>query len=197
MLKTAIFGYGGHAREVASQLILSGLHSDITFFVDANYSSSEALPISEFDPTKYKLMVAVADSANRCKIVSRLPVETTYFSFIHPTALIFSNCEIGIGSFIGAFSIITTGIKIGPHCILNRINQIGHDTKIGNFFSAMPGAIISGNNIIGDCVYIGSNASTRENINIHDYSIIGSNAAVVKDITITGTYVGVPAKLIT
>jgi sugar O-acyltransferase (sialic acid O-acetyltransferase NeuD family) len=143
------------------------------------------------------MMVAVADSKEREKIVKKLPQNTSYFTFVHPTALLMSeDIEIGIGSFIGAYSILTTNITIGNHAILNRGNQIGHDSKIGDFFSAMPGAIVSGNVVIGTNVYMGNNSSIREKITVGSNAIIGANAAVVKNIITGGTYVGVPAKFL-
>ena len=191
-MKLALYGYGGHAREVAAQIGQS-----ITFFVDDEYVTSETKPISEFNPTEYRMMIAVANSRDRFDISQRLPKETIYFTFIHPTSLILdNNIEIGEGSFIGANSILTTNIKIGKHAILNRCNQIGHDTTIGSYFSAMPGAIISGNVTIYDCVYIGTNASIKEKISIHSLATIGMNAGVVKNITEPGIYVGTPSKLI-
>lgn len=191
-MKLALFGYGGHAREVAAQI-----DKDVTFFVDDAYSNEVARPISEFDPTEYMMMVAVADPRDRFDIVQKLPKETIYFSFVHPLALILdNNTKIGDGCFIGANSIITTNVEIGNHCILNRGNQIGHDTKIGDYFSAMPGAIVSGNVTIYSMVYMGTNSSIKEKLSIHSLTTIGSNAAVVKHIEIPGTYVGVPAKRI-
>jgi len=191
-MKLALFGYGGHAREVAAQI-----DDDITFFVDNEYANDVAKPVSEFDPSEYVMMVAVADSRDRFDIVQKLPKETQYFTYIHPSAIILdSNFEIGEGSFIGAYSIVTTNVKIGKHAILNRGNQIGHDTIIKDYFSAMPGAIVSGNVKIHDMVYIGTNASIKEKISIHSLTTIGSNATVVKHINIPGTYVGVPAKRI-
>lgn len=192
-MKLALFGYGGHAREVAAQI-----NNDITFFIDDEYATPNITkPISEFNPLEYEIMIAIGDCKARFDIVQRLPKETKYFTFIHPTALILSNnIKIGKGSFIGANSIITTDIEIGDHCILNRGNHIGHDTKIGNYFSAMPGAIISGNVTIYDLVYVGTNASIKEKLSIHSLVTIGSNAAVVKSIKEPGVYVGVPAKKI-
>jgi sugar O-acyltransferase (sialic acid O-acetyltransferase NeuD family) len=189
-MKLALFGYGGHAREVASQI-----NKEVLFFVDDEYVNEFTKPISEFNPETHTMMVAVADSQERKRIVEKLPKETTYFTFIHPTALIMdNNVEIGNGSFIGAYSIITTNIKIGEHSILNRGNQIGHDTVIGDFFSAMPGAVVSGNVIIGEKVYIGTNSSIKEKIHISSNVTIGSNGAVVKNIITGGVYVGVPVK---
>jgi sugar O-acyltransferase (sialic acid O-acetyltransferase NeuD family) len=189
-MKLALFGYGGHAREVAAQMNL-----DVTFFVDDKYANEVSKPISTFDSEIYQMMVAVADSKERENIVKKLPQNTSYFTFVHPTALLMSeNIEIGIGSFIGAYSILTTNITIGNHTILNRGNHIGHDSKIGDFFSAMPGAIVSGNVVIGTNVYMGNNSSIREKITVGSNAIIGANAAVVKNIITGGTYVGVPAK---
>jgi sugar O-acyltransferase (sialic acid O-acetyltransferase NeuD family) len=191
-MKLALFGHGGHAREVAAQMNL-----DVTFFVDDKYANEVSKPISTFDPEVYQMMVAVADSKDREKIVKKLPENTSYFTFVHPTALLMSkDIEIGIGSFIGAYSILTTNITIGNHAILNRGNHIGHDSKIGDYFSAMPGAIVSGNVRISDCVYIGSNSSIKEKILVNSEVIVGSNTTVVKNILTSGVYVGVPAKFL-
>lgn len=188
-MKLALYGYGGHAREVACQI-----NKEITFFVDDIYSNEIARPISEFDPKKYLMMIAVANPKDKETIINKLPKETEYFTFIHPSAQIMDdNIEIGEGTFIGANSIVTTNIKIGKHSLLNRGNHIGHDTVIGNYFSAMPGAIVSGNVTIGDCVYIGTNSSIKEKIIVCTRVTVGSNATVVKHITKSGTYVGVPA----
>jgi len=191
-MRLSIFGYGGHAREVAQQI-----DQPVTFYVDDLYSNDFAKPISEFDPDEYVMMVAVSDTEERKKIVERLPKKTKYFTFIHPTALILDkNIKIGEGSFIGAYSILTTNIQIGKHAILNRGNQVGHDTIIGDYFSAMPGSIISGNVIVGNNCYLGTNSTIIEKKNICDDVIIGANAVVVKNINEKGTYVGVPTKKI-
>jgi sugar O-acyltransferase (sialic acid O-acetyltransferase NeuD family) len=191
-MKRALVGYGGHAREVMSQMGVK-----LTCFVDDEYVVEGTLPLSKFNPKEYELMVAVADSKDRFDIVQRLPKETKYFTWVHPTALIMSDdVEIGEGSFIGAYSILTTNIKIGKHTILNRGNHIGHDCKIGSYFSAMPGAIVSGNVSIYDLVYMGSNSSIREKLSVHSLTTIGMNSAVVKDIEYPGTYVGCPSKMI-
>jgi sugar O-acyltransferase (sialic acid O-acetyltransferase NeuD family) len=188
-MKKALIGYGGHAREVMAQM-----NEKLTCFVDDQYVVENTSPLSDFDPNEYIVMIAVADSKSRFDIVQRLPKETKYFTWIHPTALIMSDdVEIGEGSFIGAHSILTTNIKIGKHAILNRGNHIGHDCEIGDYFSAMPGAIVSGNVKIYDLVYMGNNSSIREKLSVHSLITIGMNSAVVKNIEESGVYVGCPA----
>jgi len=98
-MNLALFGYGGHAREVAAQL-----NEEVTFFVDDEFSNEVAKPISDFEPENYLMMVAIANPKEREKIVKRLPTNTKYFTFVHPTALIMSeNVLIGDGSLVLLF----------------------------------------------------------------------------------------------
>lgn len=188
-MEKVLIGGGGHSREVMAQMGVNLIR-----FVDDKYVDDDTLPLSQFDPTKYSVMVAVADSKNRFEMIQRLPKETKFFSFVHPTALLIGDIKIGEGSFIGAYSILTTNINIGEHAILNRGNQIGHDCIIGNYFSAMPNAVVGGNVEIGDRVYLGSCANIREKIRIASDCVIGMNGAVVNNILESGIYVGVPCK---
>jgi sugar O-acyltransferase (sialic acid O-acetyltransferase NeuD family) len=194
-MKLALFGYGGHAREVASQM-----QEEVTFFVDDEFVKStngKANPISEFDPNIHMMLVAISDPKEREEVIKKMPPKTLYFTYIHPSVHIMDDSiEVGIGSFIGANSILTTNIKIGDHALLNRGNHIGHDCRIGNYFSAMPGSIISGNVNIGNNVYIGSNSTVKEKMSICDNVVIGMSSCSVKPITQSGIYVGTPCKRI-
>ena len=158
-MKKVLVGNGGHAREVMAQM---GLKLDR--FVDDQYVDDETFPISKLNPEKHAVMIAVANSKDRFDIMTRLPKGIYFFNFIHPTALIMDNVEIGEGSFIGAYS--------------------------------MPGVIVSGDVIIGDVVYMGTNSSIREKLTIHSLCTIGMNSAVVKHIEQPGVYVGCPSKLV-
>lgn len=193
-MNKALIGNGGHAREVMAQM-----NENLIRFVDDEFYDGKdplVLPLSSFNPEEYEVMVAVGNSADRMNIINRLPVNTKFFSFIHPDALImFGDVVIGEGSFVGAFSIITTNVQIGKHALLNRGNHIGHDCKIGDYFSAMPGSIVSGGVNIGNGVYLGSNAVIIENLLVIDNCTIGASACVVEDINNPGIYVGVPAKI--
>lgn len=195
-MKLALIGAGGHAQEVRAHMG----DFNIPCFVDDNYWSPNPIyifPLSEFDPTEYQVMIAVGNSKDRFDIAQRLPKETKYFTYIHPSAqLLAKDIRIGEGSFIGANCVLTYNIKIGNHAILNRAVHIGHDCRIGHYFSAMPCSVVSGNVTIYDSVYMGNNSSIKEKLSIHSLVTIGSNATVVKHIEESGTYVGVPAKKI-
>jgi len=192
-LKYALFGFGGHAREVASHM-----NMDLVYFVDDKYIEEGAIGLSKFNFNVYKLMVAIGDSNLRRTIVNTLPLSTKYFSFVHSSTILLNKSKIliGDGTFIGANCILTNNINIGNHCILNRSVNIGHDVTIGDFVSLMPGVIISGNVNIGNNVYIGSGTILNENISIASNVIIGSNSTVLNNIESNGVYAGNPIKLI-
>lgn len=195
-MKKALIGAGGFAREIKAHM------GDYTMkcFVDDQYwveNNDHIFPLSQFDPNQYEVLVAIGDPRDRFDMIQKLPENTKYFTFIHPSAQILGNdVTIGGGSIVCAGCIVTTNVKIGNHAHLNLHTTIGHDCEIGNYFTTAPGVKVSGNCKIYDCVYIGTNASIRQKINIHSLSTIGMNAAVVKDIESPGVYAGVPAKKI-
>ena len=190
-MKRALIGFGGHAKEVMAQM-----GCKLPCFVEDEYCNERLLPISSFDSTMYEVMVCFGNSIKRKEIINMLPNNTKFFTWIHPTSIVMDNVEIGEGSFIGAYSILTTNIKIGKHALLNRFCQIGHDCIIGDFFSMMPGSVVSGNVTIEDLVYLGSNSSVKEKIKINSNITIGMGGVVTKKLSENGLYAGVPVKKI-
>lgn len=187
-MKLALFGYGGHAREVAAQI-----GGQFTFFVDDEFSDGISKPISEFNHEEFSIMIAISDPELRKNVVDKLHKDTTFFTFIHPTAQIMGeNVNIGEGSFIGANSILTVDIDLGSHSLLNRSVQIGHDSVLGDYFTAMPNSTVSGNVTFGKYGYLGTNSTIIEKINVTDNVVIGAGGVVIKDINESGVYVGVP-----
>ena len=194
-MKKALFGNGGHAREVMLQM---GENNLIRFVDDEFYKEGDSLllPFSYFNPDEYEIMIAIGNSFDRSRVERKMPTGTKYFTFIHPTAIVASNVEIGKGSFIGAFSFVSCNVTLWDHCLLNRAVHIGHDSNVGHFFSAMPGSIVSGGVDIKNRVYMGTNSCIKENVNIGSDVTIGAQACVTSHLLDIGTYVGVPAKIL-
>jgi sugar O-acyltransferase (sialic acid O-acetyltransferase NeuD family) len=191
-VKRALIGAGGLATEIASQM-----GGEVTFFVNDEFidrPTGKALPLSRFDPRSYEVCVAISNPKVRSSIVHRLPNSTKFFTFIHPTAIILNNGGIGEGSFIGCHSIVMNGAILGMHAILNRGNHVGHDARIGDFFTALPSAIVSGNDQIGDRVMLGANSVVLEKLHICSDAVVGACACVTKHIQRPGAYIGIPAK---
>lgn len=189
-----LIGAGGFAREVRAHMC----NFNMKCFVDSKYylpNNENIHPISDFNPVTMQALIVVGDPNDRKEIFNRMPKETEYFTFVHPSAHILGKDNIiGKGSYISANCIVTTNVQIGNHVHLNLSSTIGHDCIIGDFFTTAPGAKISGNCIIGERVYVGTNACIREKISICDNVVIGLQAGVVKNINESGTYIGCPAR---
>lgn len=193
-MSVAIIGNGGQGREVRSYFDKIGI--DYRVFVSDEFydESDDTTKLSELDIERHHVLVCIADVSAKEKIVSSLPKETNYFTFIHPSAQVYSNHPIGEGSIICPNVVITTNVKLGKHSLINCNSTIGHDTVIADYFTLNPNSAIAGNCNIGEKVFIGSSAAVREKLTIVDDVIIGMGAIVISDIYKSGTYVGLPAK---
>jgi sugar O-acyltransferase (sialic acid O-acetyltransferase NeuD family) len=199
MKKKGIVGAGGFGREIYWSLSMMERIGTVFFVNDEYYDGKDPLvkPLSTFNPTEYELVIAIADSNAREKIVNSLPPETEYFTHIHPSAQIHGpDVEIGEGSIVCAGTIITANVKIGKHAHLNLITTIGHDNIIGDYFTTAPGTQISGNCEIGDRVYFGTRSCNRQKTKICSDVTVGMNSGILDSITEPGVYVGTPAKKI-
>jgi sugar O-acyltransferase (sialic acid O-acetyltransferase NeuD family) len=204
--KYCIVGAGGFGRETLACLTDCYLRTeynipDIAVFMDDNPAlcSTEIMGIpvigtSDFNPNLYKVVVAIGDPVTREKFIGKLPMETEYTKIIHPSCIISQWVKIEEGAIITAGTVIICNVEIGKHAHLNLNTTIGHDCKIGDYFTTAPATNISGSCEFGNKVYFGTNSSARENIHISDNVTIGMGGVVVKHIYEPGVYVGNPVK---
>ena len=198
--KLAIIGCGGFGREVLEVCIESNIYKkeDIFFFekdelFNKDYINNvKVLPQSSFDANVYKAVISIANPEVRSKIVKDLPQDTEYANIISNKSSISKNTTIGNGVIIMDYCYITDNSIIGNHSHINNNSSIGHDTVVGDFFTTAAGVRISGLCNIGNIVYFGNNSSVRQGINICDNVTIGMNSSVIKNISKSGTYFGLP-----
>ena len=121
-------------------------------------------------------------------------------------------CTIGDDVFVGPFSEIQKGVRIGARtriqshsfvCELVGIGEdcfIGHGVMFTNDVFAKGGPAKGNKSLwratrIGNRVSIGSNATLLP-VDICDDVVIGAGAVVTRDISVSGTYAGNPARLL-
>ena len=180
-----LIGRGGFASEVEAYLRHEHPYADIVNF------EYDTIQDAEFCD---KVLIAIGEPQVRERIANHYPL-LPYTNFKSNNAIGYS-FEWGIGAIICPAAILTTNVRIGHHVHINLGATIGHDTMIGDYTTIAPGAHISGNVTIGRGCYIGSGVVIREKVSICDNVIIGAGAVVVKDITESGTYTGVPCKIL-
>jgi sugar O-acyltransferase (sialic acid O-acetyltransferase NeuD family) len=201
--KIYIFGASGFAKEVYSICIRTGW--DVVAFVDRQNNNQQiyGVPViseNEYDPTIPVVLAFGKPSLRKTvfQFVLSKNFDTQFPTLIDPSVIMLNreSIQIGSGSIICAGSILTCDIELGIFSNINLNTTIGHDCKLGDFFTTAPLVSISGKTTIDNNVYFGCSSSCHENINIVKDVTIGMGGVVVKDISESGTYVGVPVKKI-
>jgi carbonic anhydrase/acetyltransferase-like protein (isoleucine patch superfamily) len=124
--------------------------------------------------------------------------------YVHPTAALHGNLEIGKNSSIWASAVIRADfnyIKIGRYTNIQDNATIHcsptHPTIIGDYVTAAHSTIMHACTI-GNCVMIGINATILDGVQIGDGTMVAANA-LVREGTIVppnSLAVGVPARII-
>ena len=201
MKELVIIGAGGHGRVIADIAQKLGVYKTISFLDDGDAKETMGLPIigRSSDVEKYTntadIFVAIGNSAVRGEFIERLlAMGANVPTLIHPSAIIGACVEIGAGTAIMAGTVINPCSKLGKGCIVNTSSSIDHDCMIGDYVHIAVGAHLAGAVSVGEKSWIGAGATVRNNVDICSNCMIGAGAVVIKDITESGTYIGVPAK---
>lgn len=207
--KIAVFGAGGFGREV--KMLIEQINATTPTYVFAGFFDDGMTPGVEVNggaiiggiaainafSEELGIVLAIGSPEAKKKILASIhnPL-VSYPKLIHPNVLIGDNCGnvIGEGTVITAGNIITVNTVIGSHVILNLACTVGHDTRISDFSSFMPGVNISGEVEIGEGVYVGTGAKIINQVTIGEYATIGAGAVVAKSIPGNCVAVGVPAR---
>ncbi|WP_160309512.1 acetyltransferase [Lysobacter capsici] len=202
MKNIAIYGAGGFAREVLILLEDMGLAARVSALYESDdiwtqrrVGGIQTLPISRFEPSDTDMILAVGSPQARQRMRESLPAQTQYPTLVHPNAKVHRSTSLGEGSIVCEGCIVTCDIRIGRHVNLDRMTTIGHDSVLGDFVTAAPAVVVSGNCMVGASTYLGTNSCLREKISIPADSIIGMGAVVISSLTAPGVYVGNPARL--
>lgn len=195
-----ILGAGGHAKVVADIAIKSGYN--LRGFLDDNAKADKILNIPVLgniqDCLKFsdcQFVIGIGSNAVRKTLSEKYALN--YATLIHPSAQIGLDVKLSAGTVVMANAVINSSAVIGRHSIINTASVVEHDCSVGDFVHISPRAVLCGTVRVGDNVHIGTGAAVINNKTICGDCIIGAGATVVKNITEKGTYIGVPAKLMT
>ncbi len=200
--KLLIIGAGGHGKVAADIAIKMKRWGQIAF-LDDDETIQSSMGIEVIGKSAdvfaymndYDLFVAIGSNQTREKIQNELiKAGANIATFIHPSAVIGQEVVIGGGTVVMAGAVINCCSKTGTGCIVNTGATIDHDNILEDYVHISPGAHLAGMVKIGKGSWIGIGAVVSNHVSIFDDCIIGAGAAVIRDITEEGTYVGVPAK---
>lgn len=192
MSDVIIIGASGHGKVIADIIELCG-DNVYTFLDDDTSKAGVTGKISDCVnyPDK-KFIIAIGNNAIRRKLAEEYNLD--YYTAIHPSAIIAKDAKIGEGTAVMAGTVINPATVIGKHCIINSGSVVEHDNRLADFVHLSPNATLCGTVTVGENTHVGAGVTVKNNTSVASDCVIGVGAAVVKDITEAGTYLGVPAK---
>ena len=200
MNKLIIIGAGGHGKVIADSALKNG-YKTICFIDDHAKGEIMGFPIigtcediERLNDENTDFIIGIGNNAVRKTIAETYNVN--WITFVHPSAQIAFNAEISKGTVVMANAIINACAKVGEHCIINTGAIIEHDNVIENYAHISPKAALGGTVRVGALTHIGIGATVKNNTDICSKCTIGAGAVVVRNITVDGTYVGIPARKI-
>lgn len=200
MEKIFVCGAGGHAKVIIDIIRTLNLY-EIEAVIETKSGKpflgidliEEDVFLNNFD--KANVFIAIGENYSRQKVYEKYARKGFLFpNLIHPTAVVSKSANLGVGNAVMANAVINPGASIGNHCVINTGSIIEHDCQIGDFVSCAPASVTCGECTLGEGVYLGANASIIHSKIVGEWSVIGSQSAVVKDVDAYTLVQGVPAK---
>lgn len=134
------------------------------------------------EKTKPCCVISIANGDVKELISKKLEGLVEWTNIIHPTAVLWSNVDIGVGNVFQPFVFIGPNAKIGDHVLLNIKSNIGHDAVIGNYCSIMCFCDITGEAKLEEKVFAASRVSVIPGRTIGESAKLGAGAVIIKDV---------------
>ena len=117
---------------------------------------------------------------------------------IHDTTVIDSSTltQIGAGTFIFPFCIVSIHSQLGRHCVIGSYSLIGHYSNLGTNCLLRPGVIINGKSTIGNNCVLNTRVTVTNKSKVSDNVELMAFTNVTKKITDPGKYIGTKARKI-
>jgi len=93
---------------------------------------------------------------------------------ISPLAYVSSHATIEEGSIVMHHALINAGAKVGKNCIINTKALVEHDAMIEEHCHISTGAVVNGGTVVKADTFFGSNATSKEYVEISGFIKSGS-----------------------
>lgn len=209
--KLVIVGTGGTSVDILDALLAQRAAGDLRFepscFLDDNPSrigqALHGLPVkgpleSAREMTDCMFISGIGSPGNfwrRDEFVRRLGVAPDRFAtVVHPTASVSTMAEIGPGCAILQHVTISANARVGSHVVILPSTIVSHDCTVGDYSCITGGVCLSGNVVVDEFCYLGSNCTVIGGRRIYAKSLVGMGSVVLEDVQSNSVVVGNPAK---
>lgn len=201
----AIFGGSGHAKMVIEAMRTGHeYHLSCCLVPEANpigdvlgvpLRSEAESELVELQRSDHKAFVAIGCNRLRRRITGLLrELGFDFASVVSRAAWVSPTATIGPGAIIMPGAVVGASAVIGEGCIINSGATVDHDCKLSSFVHVGPGCHLAGNVIVGSGSFLGVGCNVVPEVRICAEAIVGAGAVVIKNLEISDTYVGIPAR---
>lgn len=209
MKRIALIGSGDLAHQIAHQFVSVGQADILGYYDDFtpkgtiinNYPIIGQLDdiVKHYNEGKFdELVVAVGYTRlqYRKDVFERFEHKIPFATFIHPRCHIDKTAVIGEGTIMLADCIVGQNAVVGNNINFYERVTIEHDVVIESHSCFAFHVAVGGFSTVGQMCNIGIGTVISDRVSICSKVRTGAGAVVVKDITESGTYVGVPVRKI-
>lgn len=206
MKEIILLGAGGHAAVILDILkaqIASGEKIKIKGLLDDSNKKEcmgypilgSTLRVDDFNEENTYFIIAIGSNEIRYNLSEKYG-HLKFFTAIHPSAIIGSQVNIGVGSVVMPNVVINANSQIGQHTIINTGAIVEHDNWIGDYVHLSPNATLCGAVRVKPLTHIGAGSTVIQGKMIGMQAMIGAGSTVITDIPDQVVAVGTPAKVI-
>ncbi len=144
-------------------------------------------------------VITIGDNYSRKQVFDDIMRQVPDFEFvnaIHPSVIVGSGVEIGIGVVVMAGCIINPYSKVSNFCFLATGAQVEHDCLIKDFASLSAGCVLGGKVTIGPYSALTLGVIVMDRLSIGENTVVGSGSLVTKNLPDNVLAYGNPAKII-
>lgn len=177
-----LVGGGGHCKSVIDVIELEGKYKIAGIIDKKELIAQEVLGYiiigcdddleKLFDKYKYAIVTVGQIKSNSLKVKLFNTLKNIGYklpTIISPLAYVSKHSQIGEGTVIMHQALVNASVKIGKNCIINTKALLEHDVVVEDNCHISTGAIINGGVVVKENTFIGSNATTKEYIEVDGF----------------------------
>jgi sugar O-acyltransferase (sialic acid O-acetyltransferase NeuD family) len=182
-----LIGGGGHCKSVIDVIEQEGKYTIVGIVDKKELLGTKVLNYeviacdndleSLFQKYKYACVTVgqIQSNSLRVKLFTKLKdIGFTLPAIISPLAYLSKYATLDEGTVVHHHALINSAAKIGKNCIINSKALIEHDVRVGDHCHISTAAVVNGGVVIENGSFFGSNATSKEYVEIEGFVKAGS-----------------------
>jgi sugar O-acyltransferase (sialic acid O-acetyltransferase NeuD family) len=113
---------------------------------------------------------------------------------VHPSVVVSSRAEIGVGTTVSSGAVIVTGARIGRNCMVHTVAIVDHDCVVEHGAQVGPMVTLCGGSRCREDSFLGVGVSVRPGLTVGARTRVGMQAGVLTDLPADVLAWGTPAR---